>query len=87
MCRWKPSADGQPMKIETERVGPESFTVRGQIPTGAKPMLRICPVDDPAGFARALFIEKLAPRRRVRQSIRPSSADRLICPIKTRIRT
>jgi serine-type D-Ala-D-Ala carboxypeptidase/endopeptidase (penicillin-binding protein 4) len=51
--------DGQPMKIETERVGPESFMVRGQIPRSAKPILRICPVDDPAGFARALFVESL----------------------------
>jgi serine-type D-Ala-D-Ala carboxypeptidase/endopeptidase (penicillin-binding protein 4) len=51
--------EGKPMKIEAERVGPESFAVHGQIPAGAKPVLRICPVDEPAGFARALFIESL----------------------------
>ncbi len=49
----------KPMRIETDRVGPESFTVRGQMPAGAAPVLRICPADEPAGFARALFIESL----------------------------
>lgn len=69
----KTVADGQPLKIETERVGPESFMVRGQIPRNAKPTLRICPVDDPAGFARGLLIESL--RRAgiaVKASIHPS---------------
>ncbi len=60
---------GQLVRIEEERVGPESFIVRGQIPVGAKPVLRICAVDDPAGFARALFIESL---RRAGVSIKAS---------------
>ncbi len=46
-------------RITTERVGPQRYTVRGRIPISAKPQVRILPVDDPAGFARALFIETL----------------------------
>jgi serine-type D-Ala-D-Ala carboxypeptidase/endopeptidase (penicillin-binding protein 4) len=61
--------DGKPMRIEAERVGPQSFAVRGQIPVGAKPVVRICPVEDPAGFARALFIESL---RRAGVSVKAS---------------
>jgi D-alanyl-D-alanine carboxypeptidase/D-alanyl-D-alanine-endopeptidase (penicillin-binding protein 4) len=51
-------ADGKP-RIETERVGPQRYTVRGQIPANSKPLVRILPVEDPVGFARALFIECL----------------------------
>ena len=51
--------EGKPTRLEAERVGPERFVVRGEIPVGAKPLVRICPVDDPAAFARALFIEAL----------------------------
>ncbi|MGL4553255.1 MAG: D-alanyl-D-alanine carboxypeptidase/D-alanyl-D-alanine endopeptidase [Gemmataceae bacterium] len=35
------------------------FTVRGTIPVGAKPAVRIAHLGSPAGFARALFIEAL----------------------------
>jgi serine-type D-Ala-D-Ala carboxypeptidase/endopeptidase (penicillin-binding protein 4) len=52
-------AAGEPARIEVERVGPQRFSVRGQIPANSKPLVRICPVEDPAGFARALFIEAL----------------------------
>ena len=61
--------EGKPAQIEAERVGPQRFTVRGQIPVGAKPLVRICPVDDPAGFARGLFIEAL---RRAGVSVKAS---------------
>lgn len=40
-------------------VGPNRFTVRGKVPAGGKPLVRIYPVDDPATFARYLFIELL----------------------------
>jgi len=53
-------ADGQRSRIVTERVGPQRYTVRGQIAVTSKPLVRICVVDDPAGFARALFIAALA---------------------------
>jgi D-alanyl-D-alanine carboxypeptidase/D-alanyl-D-alanine-endopeptidase (penicillin-binding protein 4) len=46
-------------RITTRRVGPQRWTVRGTIAQGVAPQVRICPVDDPAGFARALFLEAL----------------------------
>jgi D-alanyl-D-alanine carboxypeptidase/D-alanyl-D-alanine-endopeptidase (penicillin-binding protein 4) len=45
--------------VNIEAVGPNRFTVRGRIPAGSKPLVRIYPVDDPSAFARALFIEAL----------------------------
>src|SRR5439155_13274255 len=47
------------LSVTARHVGPNRFVVRGQIPAGAKPAVRICPVEDPAGFARALFIDAL----------------------------
>ncbi len=40
-------------------VGPNQFAVRGKVPKGGKPQIRIYGVDEPALFARALFIEAL----------------------------
>jgi len=45
--------------IVIEAVGPNRFTVRGQVRARSQPLVRIYPVDDPAVFARALFIEAL----------------------------
>ncbi len=45
--------------VEVLAVGANHFAVRGQVPAGGKPLVRIYPVDDPAGFARALFVEAL----------------------------
>jgi len=50
-------------------VGVNQFAVRGKIPLGSKPLLRIYPIDDPTQFARALFIEALR-----RQGVKPSAA-------------
>jgi D-alanyl-D-alanine carboxypeptidase/D-alanyl-D-alanine-endopeptidase (penicillin-binding protein 4) len=52
-------AEGKPSRVVTERVGPQRYTVRGQIAVNAKPLVRICVVDDPVGNARALFIAAL----------------------------
>jgi D-alanyl-D-alanine carboxypeptidase/D-alanyl-D-alanine-endopeptidase (penicillin-binding protein 4) len=52
-------AADKPTRIEVERAGPQRFAVRGQIALGVRPQVRICPVDEPAGFARALFIDML----------------------------
>lgn len=41
------------------RIGPRRFTLRGQVAVGSKPLVRVHAVDDPAAFARALFIEVL----------------------------
>lgn len=40
-------------------LSPTQFAVRGKVPLKGKPVVRIFPVDDPALFARALFIESL----------------------------
>lgn len=52
-------AEGVATRIGVDHVGPERFVVRGQIALKAQPQVRICPVDDPVGFARALFIDVL----------------------------
>ena len=51
-------ADGEP-DLTLRAVGSNQFTVRGQVPAGSKPAVRIYPVDDPALFARFLFVEAL----------------------------
>jgi D-alanyl-D-alanine carboxypeptidase/D-alanyl-D-alanine-endopeptidase (penicillin-binding protein 4) len=48
-----------PVRILIESAGPNHFTVRGRVPAKSQPLVRIYPVDDPAAFARALFIEAL----------------------------
>jgi D-alanyl-D-alanine carboxypeptidase/D-alanyl-D-alanine-endopeptidase (penicillin-binding protein 4) len=70
-------AAGKPTRIDVERVGPMRFAVRGQIAANVRPQVRICPVDDPAGFARALFIDALrAEGVTVKASgLRPPTAD------------
>lgn len=40
-------------------VGPGQFAVRGKVPAGGKPQVRVLHVDDPTGYARALFVEAL----------------------------
>jgi D-alanyl-D-alanine carboxypeptidase/D-alanyl-D-alanine-endopeptidase (penicillin-binding protein 4) len=52
------TADGHPA-IDVTGAGPGRLVVRGRIPVTAKPQLRTHAVDDPAAFARALFIEAL----------------------------
>lgn len=48
-----------PVEIQTAAVGANQIGVRGHVPAGGKPQVRIFPVNDPALFARALFIEAL----------------------------
>jgi D-alanyl-D-alanine carboxypeptidase/D-alanyl-D-alanine-endopeptidase (penicillin-binding protein 4) len=45
--------------VTVEHVGPQRYVIRGKIPAGGKPVVRICPIDLPDGWARALFIEAL----------------------------
>lgn len=45
--------------IQLHAVGTNQYAIRGRIPKGSKPQVRIIAVDDPALFARALFIESL----------------------------
>jgi len=48
-----------PLRLTIESAGHNRFTVRGQVRAKSQPLVRIYPVDDPAAFARALFIEAL----------------------------
>src|SRR5207248_4140440 len=53
---------GERPRLEVRSVGPRRFTVRGRLPVGHRPALKIYEVEEPAAFARALFIAAL--RRR-----------------------
>ena len=45
--------------LQLSPVSPNHFAVRGSVPAGGKPQVRIYPVEEPALFARALLIEAL----------------------------
>jgi D-alanyl-D-alanine carboxypeptidase/D-alanyl-D-alanine-endopeptidase (penicillin-binding protein 4) len=51
--------EGASLRVDIRSAGPHSFVVRGRIPVKAKPLVRIYSVEDPAQYARALFIETL----------------------------
>jgi len=57
-------ADKSP-RLTVRAVGPRRFTVRGRLPLGHKPVVKIYEVEEPASFARALFVTALR-RRGVR---------------------
>lgn len=46
-------------RVTATQPAPGRFVVRGVIPAGHKPLLRVVEVDDPAAFARSLFIDCL----------------------------
>ena len=60
-ARVETTAEG-PASVTVQAVGPRRFAVRGKVPAGSKPLLRIYEVEEPAAFARALFIETLRDR-------------------------
>lgn len=45
--------------IEVRSAGPRRFTVRGRVAAGGAPIVETHQIDDPASFARSLFIEAL----------------------------
>ncbi len=53
---------GKPAALTVERVGPERYAVRGQLPVGHAQVVKIGEIEQPASYARALLIEAL--RRR-----------------------
>ncbi|HZV04358.1 MAG TPA: D-alanyl-D-alanine carboxypeptidase/D-alanyl-D-alanine-endopeptidase [Gemmataceae bacterium] len=69
-------ASGDKPNISVELVGLDRYVLRGRIPLGSKPLVRICPITNSELFARGLFIETL--RRegvRIRAStLRPPTA-------------
>ncbi|MDX2037462.1 MAG: D-alanyl-D-alanine carboxypeptidase/D-alanyl-D-alanine-endopeptidase [Isosphaeraceae bacterium] len=54
--------EGSRPELTVTVVGPRAFRVRGTIPVGHKPFVRIFEIEEPASFARALFIERLRER-------------------------
>ena len=56
------TTSGEPTHLEVHAVGPRRFTVRGGIAVGSKPIVKIYEVEEPAAFARTLFIETLRNR-------------------------
>ena len=46
-------------QVRVESISNGQIVLRGQIPQGRKPLVRIAEVPDPASFARSLFIESL----------------------------
>jgi D-alanyl-D-alanine carboxypeptidase/D-alanyl-D-alanine-endopeptidase (penicillin-binding protein 4) len=55
--------------VQLLSVGPNQFAVRGKIAAGSKPLVRIYPIEDPAAFARTLFVEALR-----RNGVKPNAA-------------
>jgi D-alanyl-D-alanine carboxypeptidase/D-alanyl-D-alanine-endopeptidase (penicillin-binding protein 4) len=53
------AGEGVRSQIAVEPVGNQRFVVRGRIALKSKPVVKIYPVDEPTGFARALLIEAL----------------------------
>jgi serine-type D-Ala-D-Ala carboxypeptidase/endopeptidase (penicillin-binding protein 4) len=47
------------VSVTLNLVAPGQYTVRGRVPVGGKPTIRALPVEDPALFARSLFVEAL----------------------------
>ncbi len=52
----------EPATLEVRPAGPRRFSVRGKVPVGHAPTVRIYEIEDPASFARTLFIETLRKR-------------------------
>ncbi len=62
-ARVETSADASaPPSVLVRSVGPRRFQVSGHVPVGHRPIVRGCEVEEPAAFARSLFIETLRGR-------------------------
>ncbi len=71
----------QKPNVTVELAGLGRYVMRGDIPLGSKPLVRICPVADPEVFARGLFIETL---RREGVAVRSSALSRPAAPLPDR---
>ena len=52
-------AEGERVVLTLRSVGPRRFSVRGRLPAGRKSVVKVYEVEEPAAFARTLFIERL----------------------------
>lgn len=48
-----------PVILRLNQLAPNQFTLRGSVPAGGKPQVRIFPIEDPALFARAALVKAL----------------------------
>ncbi|MCA1686443.1 MAG: D-alanyl-D-alanine carboxypeptidase, partial [Planctomycetia bacterium] len=55
-------AEGGTAGLEVRSAGPRRFSVRGRVPVGHSPFVSLFEVEDPASFARSLFIDALRKR-------------------------
>src|SRR5262245_5141965 len=55
------ASDASPRLVVTA-AGPRRYTVRGRLPVGHKTVVKVYEVEEPAAFARTLFIERLRKR-------------------------
>jgi D-alanyl-D-alanine carboxypeptidase/D-alanyl-D-alanine-endopeptidase (penicillin-binding protein 4) len=58
-ARVETGPPGSETSVRLTSPGPGRIVVRGEIPAGRRPLVRIREVDDPGSFARSLFIEAL----------------------------
>jgi len=70
---------GHRANIAVETVGPRRVVVRGTVPASGRSYTRIWPVDNPAAFARCVFIESLR-RAGVRTAASPIGEPRAVLP-------
>jgi serine-type D-Ala-D-Ala carboxypeptidase/endopeptidase (penicillin-binding protein 4) len=56
------AAEGTRPSIDVRAEGPRRFSIRGRIPIGRQPIVKVYEIEDPASYARALFIERLRER-------------------------
>jgi len=68
---------GQPTQIDISTPGSRQIVLRGQISIGDDPVVRVVSVEDPASFARSLFIEAL-----LREGIELTASTINVNPIK-----
>lgn len=57
--RVRTAAKDSKPHVSVELAGMGRYVLRGRIPLGSKPLVRICPITNPELFARGLFIETL----------------------------
>jgi serine-type D-Ala-D-Ala carboxypeptidase/endopeptidase (penicillin-binding protein 4) len=78
----KTVARDEPMGTWLHTEDGRRLVITGQMPLGHRPLVRIVPVSDPAGFARALFIETLR-REGVAVKASPIQSPQAALPEKT----
>ncbi len=72
-------AANEKASLTVRSTGPRHFTVRGRVPVGHKPIVKIFEVPEPADYARSVFVERLRARgiRVDAPVLRTNASDRL----------